>query len=701
MARLTSLSIALACWSVGWNAHAQTESTDAAQRVVITGSTSSRAADVAGFGDVPLARSPLQTQRVDDSTLNTLGARSTSALTRTDASLSDSYNSEGYWAALSIRGYTLEPRSNYRRDGLPITAETAIALDNKAALEVLKGISGAQAGVSSPGGLVNFVVKRPMQALRSSTVAVTQNGSALVAADVADRFGAHNSQGLRINIAHEKLKPALRNADGERSLLALAADTRLAPGSLAEVEIEWSRRSQPSQPGFSLLGNTLPRAQDIDPRLNLNNQPWSLPVVLEGSTGSLRLTHAVSEHTQLRWHAALQRLHSDDRVAFPFGCSAENRFDRYCSDGSFDLYDFRSEGEQRRTHAMDTSVQSRWQHGDITHHWSAGVLLARQAVDAPPQAFNPAGVGRIDGGLVVPEAPLPLSGGARTRERSAEWYARDRIQFDGAFSLWLGLRHTELKREAKQRFTTPWLALAWKATPQTLVYASTGQGVESVNTPNLPTYTNPGRPLSLKAKQVEIGAKHASGNTEWTVAGFVIERPQSRDVGSSDDGSCNDSPGNCSRVIDGNARHAGIEARGEHRMGAWQMSGNALLLSARQRGSSTPVLNGLTPPNAPKRSLRASLAWLPRDDMNLALHAHHEGPRQVTPANDAQIPAWTRWDATARWTLRSGGLTWLWQAGIDNLTNERAWKEAPYQFGHVYLFPLAPRQWRASLTLQH
>ena len=35
--------------------------------------------------------------------------------------------------------------------------------------------------------------------------------------------------------------------------------------------------------------------------------------------------------------------------------------------------------------------------------------------------------------------------------------------------------------------------------------------------------------------------------------------------------------------------------------------------------------------------------------------------------------------------------------GIDNVADTRAWKESPYQFGHAYLFPLAPRTWRVSV----
>jgi iron complex outermembrane receptor protein len=34
---------------------------------------------------------------------------------------------------------------------------------------------------------------------------------------------------------------------------------------------------------------------------------------------------------------------------------------------------------------------------------------------------------------------------------------------------------------------------------------------------------------------------------------------------------------------------------------------------------------------------------------------------------------------------------------VDNVFDRRAWREAPYQFSHAYLYALAPRTWRASL----
>ena len=58
---------------------------------------------------------------------------------------------------------------------------------------------------------------------------------------------------------------------------------------------------------------------------------------------------------------------------------------------------------------------------------------------------------------------------------------------------------------------------------------------------------------------------------------------------------------------------------------------------------------------------------------------------------------WARLDLGARWRQTQQATTLIWRVGVDNATDQRAWKESPYQFGHVYLYPLAPRTFRASV----
>jgi iron complex outermembrane receptor protein len=270
--------------------------------VTVLGRTAPPVADVSGWGEFPLREVPLSATVVGREQLQQSGARRLADLTRFDASVTDAYNAPGYWDFLTVRGFTLDNRFNYRREGLPISAETSIPLDNKERIEILKGTSGIQAGTSAPGGLVNYAVKRPTaQTLRELRLEASSRASVLAALDISDHIGADQAVGFRLNLATESLKPLTRSLDGQRQLAALATDWRIGADSRLQAEVEWSHKKQPSQAAYSLLGNRLP--DPVDPkRLNLNNQPWSQPSVFDALTGTLRFEQGLGTRLALERH---------------------------------------------------------------------------------------------------------------------------------------------------------------------------------------------------------------------------------------------------------------------------------------------------------------------------------------------------------------------------------------------------------------
>lgn len=687
------------------------------QRITITGSATQQTPSVAGFGDTPLSRAPFSATVIDQRALQDAGIASLADITRLDAGITDAYNAPGYINQLAVRGFTLDNRFNFRRDGLPINAETVIGQANKQSLEVLKGTSGLQAGTSAPGGLLNVIVKRPRDRVRDASVSWTQDGTLEAALDVGARTAGI---GWRVNANGARLDPQTNNARGQRWLAAAAIEARLG-NVLVEAEAEASRQSQPSVPGFSLLGSRLPNTYDIEPRTNLNNQTWSLPVVFTGRTGSLRVTHTLADNAEqqidLVAHGMRQQLTNDDRIAFPFGCSAEVVFSRYCSDGSFDVYDFRSDNERRTSDALDLAIKGRASVGGVAHQFNAGVLFTRHVARFGRQAFNFVGTGTIDGRAVVPPDPTLTDENTNRDERSIEVHLQDMVPLGAQWSLWAGLRHTRLDRESvrtdgsratqyTQSFTAPWLALSRAFSAQTQAYASVGQGIDSDVAPNRTRYVNAGEALqALKSRQVELGVKHASETFDWRLAAFDIRRPATGDFHADDgaaaqDDCSDDDP--CLRRSDGTATHRGIEAEAEWRGGALSLRGSAMLLSARRSGSTNTSLNGLRSTNVPARSLKLQAAYNVAAMPGLAFvgFVTHEGRRMVVPDNSVATPGWTRIDLGARFTQRVGEQTLAWRLGVDNATDRRAWQEAPYQFSHAYLYPLAPRTLHASLAVR-
>ena len=695
---------------------AQTTPSTAAQQlapVTVTG-RSAPPLNVGGWGDISLNKTPLQASVFTAEQVKDSGAQRLSDLTAFDPAISDAYNAEGYYDFLTVRGFVIDNRFNFRRDGLPINAETVIPFDNKSRVEILKGTSGMQAGTSAPGGLVNFVVKRPTDApVRSAWLEWRQAGSVTGAVDLSQRFGPGQVFGVRLNAAAEHIDPPVRSAQGNRSLFALAADWRISPDSLLEAEFETSHHSQPSVPGFSLLGASVPSPSD--PRINLNNQPWSLPVVFDANTATLRWQQRLSADWRFTAHLATQQLRTDDRIAFPFGCTDPNPapdgthyLDRYCPDGNFDLYDFRSENERRRSDAIDLSVQGSLQTGPLRHSLTTGVQRSIVRNRFQSYAYNPVGSGNVDGTVMTPSDPTLNYANTNRDERSTEVYLRDAVAVTDRLTAWVGLRRTSLARDSvltdgtaathyAQSFNTPWIAASFAFAPNQLAYASWGRGIQSEVVSNLPQYTNKGEALpALQSRQVEVGLKGASDRFEWNMAWFDIVQPRFSDVGSCDA----TQPTDCTtRQADGSERHRGLEVSGAAHVDAWRLQAGVQWLRARLEG--TLAENGMQPTNVPAFTLRlqASYAVPAAAGLVLQTNATHESRRMVLPDNSVSIPGHTRVDTTARYATRLAGNLWTLRAGFDNLFDARAWRESPYQFSHTYLFPLAPRTMRLSMQV--
>jgi len=674
--------------------------------VTVSGRNADAPVSIGGFGETPVARLPLQASLINAERLADAGLSSLAGITSLDASIGDAYNAAGYVSYLKIRGFDLDNRFNYRRDGLPINAETALALGNKAGIEVLKGTSGIQSGTSSPGGLVNLLVKRPTANLLNVSLGFSERGTTEAALDWSQRFGSGEAFGLRVDASAAELRPELYSAHGQRRLLAVAGDWRLGADSLLEAEFELNRQSQPSQPGFSLLGNRLPDAKTIDPRTNLNSLPWTLPVVFDNSHASLRWQQRLNADWRAQAHWGAQRLKSDDRLAYAYGCSNENNYDRYCSNGDFDRYDFRSEGERRNSDALDLSLAGKFSTAGLRHELSTGLLFSRYEARFNRQAYNWSGVGNIYQDVVTPADPSLTDENTNRDERSTELYLRDAVQLGADWQAWAGLRHTRLHRESvrtdgsratdyKQSFTTPWLGLSYTLAAELMAYGSWGEGIESEVVPNRSRYANAGQALpALRSRQFELGLKAGSSTVDWSLAWFDIRKPEWRDIGSCDDAAT------CTRQADGRSHHRGVEAQADIKWAGGGLLASAMKLKARTEGSSVAGLDALKRPNVAETSIklnaRQRLSALPGLQMNAGLV--YEGPRAALPDNSISIPGWLRLDAGLRYEQALGQRQLLtWRLGVDNLTDKRAWRESPYQYEHSYLYPLAPRTWRASL----
>jgi iron complex outermembrane receptor protein len=704
------------------------------------------------ISSTPIATTPLAVDVISTGELLDRGVNSLSSAIRTDPSVGDNYNTFGYIEALQIRGFTLDEFLNYQRDGMNVSSHVPIALENKESIEILKGTSGMLTGSSSPGGIVNYVLKQPTDhTLVELDSTVSERGSVLLHGDFGGRFGPANQFGYRINVAAEDRHPEIQDAWSKRALASGFFDWRFDADTLLQAEFEHQKVRETSVPGYGLLdatgtgvANVLP--PPINPWINLNSQPWSQPFESTETSASVRLHRKITSDWDLTVKLATQRSVANDRVAFPDGCSYFNSalnantgyylYNGMCGNYNVDLYQYVSDDEVRNTNTTDTHV-----HGHIAllgsdNEVTAGLRTTRYSERYPPlQVYDltsPPGTPgcpasttpfNVYAQTATPACPSPNTLNAPLDSDLDELYAFDVAHFAQAWSAWFGARFTRITQDSsltdgseatalQQHLITPWLGLGYEPWKGGFAYASAGSGVEVNNVPNHEAtlftgqgvqFLNRGQVLpAQRSHQVELGFKeHPDAAWSFETALFRIEKPF---------------PDNIPVTVDSTGvehalqvagarveRHQGIEIESK-----WQAL-DSVLLVANVTAIDAKTIQAVDPSWVGKAAtnvapLAASLqdTWspefLPRFSWsNIWTYAGHKA---VLPDGSVDLPNYWQWDTNARYAMTAQGLHWTWRAGIDNVTNRTYWREAPMAtWGSIYLFPAAGRTGRISVAV--
>lgn len=670
-------------------------------------------ADVGGLGQT-LAKTPQSVTVLGADLLADTASSSLSQAIKLDASLADSYNTTGYVEGLSVRGFLLDQGNNYLRNGLPVSNHAPIAMENKERIEVLKGVAGLQSGVSAPGGLVNFVTKTPQRdAFTTASIGADGNGGSKVHLDSNTAWGA---MGLRINLAAEDIRTVFDRADGKREFASVALATTLTPSTRLSADLEYHHKKQPSVPGLGLLdangdgvGDTLPASNYA--RLNLNNQSWSQPFEATSTTAQLAVDHQLNADWQTRLGLSTQRTVIQDRLAFPDGCNFYV-YPGLCGNGDVDVYDYRSENEERSTWAWDAKLHGKLAVLGVRHQLSLGLSGRSARTDlAPKQAYNYVGTTNINSPIVLPADAVTGDLNTNSRERAVDAYLSLVSDLGNTVKSFVGFRTSQLNRSSErsngsraitltQTVTTPWAGLSWSPVASTMLYASWGEGAELEAVPNRSSrFVNAGQVLpALKSEQTELGVKWQA-NTRLLVsaAAFSISKPYSDDQATAS--------GIPLRIAGGKtARHRGLELAAVGQIDSHlSLQASLTRIDATYTSAIDPTLVNQSVTNVPKT--KASLfadykvSALPGLSVSGLLTA--EGGKTVTADGAVSLPAAWQLDAGLRFQNRLVGKVTQWSLHVENLTDRSYWREAPTQYwGGTYLFPSTPRTVRARVTVE-
>ncbi|TFF13978.1 TonB-dependent siderophore receptor [Pseudomonas sp. BCA14] len=661
-------------------------------------------ASVGGFAEAPLLDTPASITVINASMLKDQQARLLSEVLRNDASVGDSYAPIGYYENFVVRGFSLNAASSYKINGRTVTGEQNVALENKQQVEVLKGLAGLQSGISEPGGVINYVTKRP-EDVRSVTVSSDDRGSGYVASDIGGWFGSEQQFGLRANVAHEDLHTYVEHANGQRDFVSLAFDWNISPDAVLQLDAEYQNKQQRSVPGYQLLGGTeVPH--DASPRKLLGHQSGGHQVGIDSLNLNGKFAYRFSDQWTGSVSAARSKVVIDDYSAFAWGGDTTGVGNYFSAQGDYGIYDYRSPDDTRRNDEVQADMTGLFDTAGLGHELTFGTSAFRRVIDKrePVNAY-------IGSGNINEEAPsfaptdAPLNDSHRNLDsRQYGLFVTDRIRFNEQWQTLIGGREVRLDEKAfdsdgnqarhtRQSVFLPQASLIYKPIENISLYTSYSKGLSLGGT--APWFaSNAYETLApTTSRQIEAGVKYDWRRISFAAAVFQTRQAYQYAKPEGD---------TFTYVQQGQQQNTGLELSAN----GWatdrlQIASSVAAIRARVNGSGTPDYEGHQAINVPK--LRASvyadyaLPWV--NGLAVLGGVQYSASKYANRTGNVEVGDYAVVNIGSRYTTRFDGYETVFRLSVDNLFDKRYWRDAGEYMGDDYVFQGAPLTARLSASV--
>ncbi|QNW96315.1 TonB-dependent siderophore receptor [Acinetobacter seifertii] len=666
----------------------------------------SKKVNLSGFQTGDVKKVPASITTITSERLADQHAKTLTDVIKNDSSLGDGYAAIGYYPNFVARGFALDLGSSYLINGHSIRGEQNVALENKEQVEILKGISAIQSGMSTPGGVVNYVTKRPAD-VKNITVDANSEGGYTLATDIGGFL--NDNFGYRINLAHESIHPNVDHANGKREFGSVALDWKINDRSKLLFDIEAQRQSQRSVPGYQLLdGQEVPTNVDQD-RL-LGYQSWSKPVVNNSVNASLKYQYAFNDQWNGSLSASQSRVVIDDYIVFPYGSyySSGNPLAVFDKDGNYDLYDYRSPDDTRITNQFAAGLNGQFNTGNFQHQIAFELQNTRKNL----KRYDPSNqlIENEISNIYVdkPDFPMPTEKlGNRFKALESDQTAftvSDRVQFNDQWSTLLGGKLIHLDEQAydpngqQSRDTDlnkflPQLALMYSPTTTTNLYASYAKGLSDGG--EAPWFANNAlEVLSPKnSEQYEIGVKQQIRNFLVTAAIFDLKQDNQYSKVNAD--------GTFDFVEQGEQHNQGIELGLTGALtDTLDVSSGVTYTKSRLVDIDTDSYKGHQTQNVPKIRATAQLSYkVPSiEGLRLLTGMQYSSSKYANKEATAKVGGYSVFNIGAAYKTNFAGHDTTFRLNIDNLFNKKYWRDVGAFMGDDYLFLGNPRTAQFSTT---
>lgn len=638
-----------------------------------------RSSSVSGFREQAVRDTPFSTAAISAEVIEDQQAKSLIEVLKNDPSTTPA--ADPLWFdRVNVRGFNLSVNAVYR-DGLGINDQGSIALENKAAIELSKGLSALRYGATSPGGAINYVIKRPtVEPLRKVSASANSHGGFGAHLDLGGRFGDAREFGYRINAAAETLRSHVDAFKGDKQFVSGFFDWRVNDQLTLELDLEHQRLDKLSvrTPQLWWFGTT-EAARAAFPRLRPDTysyQTWAM----EPNRQTYVATRAAYQFSP-DWKATLAA--QDSKLKRDQNSSGV--WDTVAANGEYEADIYYSPNQARNNRAYQLVVQGDLRTGAIQHELALGYDQLQRDMTYPDGVNVSIGFDNIFRDRNVPRpAVVPADAGPSylaNRGRQQSWFVTDHLIIGDHWRVYGGLRHTTIQqygadsasdaltKRYDKATTNPTVGLIYKPVPAGTVYVSYAEGIEQGGTVDGASYTNNRAQLPpLESHQYEAGIKWEVGRDALlTAALFEINKGLEMDRGNGD--------GTRTRVQDGRQVHRGIElsASGQLTSDLKLLAGIAYLDAETQR-TSNAALVGKKPQGVPDWQANAYVdyalnRWMPGLSVQGGLF--YGGRKAIDTLNTWMADSYVRLDLGLKLAHRlPGGQQAVYRLTVDNLTDE-------------------------------
>lgn len=458
------------------------------------------------------------------------------------------YTGRNTQSLVNVRGFNV---SNKSLDGMKSANFQEDAVEDKDRVEVLSGLSGFLYGPASPGGMVNYALKRPT-AVRVNTITVGSpyGQSGYVHADLGGPLGADGQFGYRVNVAGQGGHTAIDDQEQNRVLASGAFDWHLTDTLLLQFDASHFYKMLEGVPAaFGFGGANAPYPAALS-----NSILWSQPWTFTKSTmdqGGLRFNWAPDGSLLVRSALEISRSKVDFTTFQTQGILANGNYSPFVGGQQYPISDVLS---------AFTYLDKRLQTGPVRHQATIGFsstsLDLRTNVAFTQNCLSPSGAIGVANCTPAAASPFnivsplyvdipanfftanvaPGETYLSSITNNVNFVIADTVTVTERLSVLLGVNRAgfEVKNYTvagadagtfDKAAWTPSLSVLFKPVPSTSTYVSYIEGLEQgqIVTGN---FTNAGTVLPpLRSKQYEVGAKMDVGRLLITGAFFRIDKP--------------------------------------------------------------------------------------------------------------------------------------------------------------------------------